>query len=407
MLNQKIKILIVAYACEPNKGSEPGVGWNWAINLSKYINLAVITRKNNREVIEVELNYKNNNLSFIYFDIPILKSLKKYIPFGVQVYYILWQLFFPLIMWKKIKQFHIIHHVTFNSFSMPSLVCLFAKNYIWGPIGGGQTVPINLLYKFRNRAVIELFRTLLVNLNKINPLVLLNYYYAKRILVANSITERRLLKTKKSIKLLETGINSKYLIRSDFSKIQKKSVQILWIGSKEPHKAFFFLLDALSIVSIEIDVKVIGIDNEISKYRINKFKNHNISIDFIKYIDHAKILNYYKKADIFVFTSLRDTSGNVVLEAMSQGLPIIAFDHHGMHDILTEECAIKIPISNYNKMVEDIAHSIDKLANDRELRIKMGKASIQRIMDNYLWEDKAKRIVEIYKEVLNENPPSS
>jgi len=92
---------------------------------------------------------------------------------------------------------------------------------------------------------------------------------------------------------------------------------------------------------------------------------------------------------------------------MSQGLPIIAFDHQGMHDILTEKCAIRIPVTNYKEMVSNLASGIDKLAGNSELRFEMGKASIQRIRDNYLWEDKAKRMVEIYKEVLNENSPSS
>ena len=32
---KKKKILLSAYACEPNEGSEPGVGWNWAIELKK------------------------------------------------------------------------------------------------------------------------------------------------------------------------------------------------------------------------------------------------------------------------------------------------------------------------------------------------------------------------------------
>ena len=116
---------------------------------------------------------------------------------------------------------------------------------------------------------------------------------------------------------------------------------------------------------------------------------------------------FQSNSDLFIFPSLRDTSGNVVLEAMSQGLPIIAFDHQGMHDILTDKCAIKIPVTNYEKMVRDLAKAIDKIATNCELREKMGNASLQRIKDNYLWDDKSKRMIEIYKEVLNENSSSS
>jgi len=42
---KKKKILLSAYACEPKKGSEPGVGWNWAIQICKMGNdKKIITR---------------------------------------------------------------------------------------------------------------------------------------------------------------------------------------------------------------------------------------------------------------------------------------------------------------------------------------------------------------------------
>ena len=54
-----MKILLSAYACEPNKGSEPEVGWKWATGLSKLGNsVFVITRLNNKENIEQELKKK-------------------------------------------------------------------------------------------------------------------------------------------------------------------------------------------------------------------------------------------------------------------------------------------------------------------------------------------------------------
>ena len=64
----KKEVLLIAFACEPNKGSEPGVGWNWALYLSKYLNVTVVTRANNRNVIENELKSKfYPNLSFVYY----------------------------------------------------------------------------------------------------------------------------------------------------------------------------------------------------------------------------------------------------------------------------------------------------------------------------------------------------
>ncbi|AST06080.1 hypothetical protein AF2641_03890 [Anoxybacillus flavithermus] len=54
------KVLLSAYACEPNRGSEPGVGWNWAIELSKKgYEVWVLTRANNQDVIDNFLAKEN------------------------------------------------------------------------------------------------------------------------------------------------------------------------------------------------------------------------------------------------------------------------------------------------------------------------------------------------------------
>ena len=51
-MKQSIKIFISAYACEPGLGSEIGVGWHWVLEMSKYFDLWVLTRKSNRHTIE-------------------------------------------------------------------------------------------------------------------------------------------------------------------------------------------------------------------------------------------------------------------------------------------------------------------------------------------------------------------
>jgi len=72
----KIKIFVSAYACEPNHGSEIGVGWHWVLEMSKYFELWVLTRKSNKENIEnwLKNNPEFNKINFLYYDLP--KSLR-------------------------------------------------------------------------------------------------------------------------------------------------------------------------------------------------------------------------------------------------------------------------------------------------------------------------------------------
>ena len=50
-----LNIIINAYACSPNMGSEPGMAWNWCINLAKHCELHIITEGEFKEKIETAL----------------------------------------------------------------------------------------------------------------------------------------------------------------------------------------------------------------------------------------------------------------------------------------------------------------------------------------------------------------
>lgn len=85
--NKKKTFLMSAYACEPGEGSEPGVGWNWAIELAKKHNVIVITRENNRDKIETEYSKEQYpNLLFYYCDVPRYLSFWKKGQKGVHLY---------------------------------------------------------------------------------------------------------------------------------------------------------------------------------------------------------------------------------------------------------------------------------------------------------------------------------
>ena len=70
---KRLRVLISAYACEPGKGSEPGV-WNFSKEMAKHHDLWVLTRLNNREIIEND-SMKIRRKSFISFTMIYLNGL--------------------------------------------------------------------------------------------------------------------------------------------------------------------------------------------------------------------------------------------------------------------------------------------------------------------------------------------
>src|SRR6185437_13826474 len=81
-MSRRMRVLLSAFACEPHKGSEPEVGWQWAMQMARFHDVTVLTQSKNRAGIESALKSlggKRPEPHFIYFDLPKwLQRLRKY-----------------------------------------------------------------------------------------------------------------------------------------------------------------------------------------------------------------------------------------------------------------------------------------------------------------------------------------
>src|SRR3954471_9943399 len=111
-----MRILVSAYACEPGKGSEPGVGWMWCRLLARFGEVTVITRANNRPSIEAASSIPEfSHLHFEYVDLPPWARRWKRGAKGARLYYVLWQ-FAALKRARRLvsdTKFDLAWHVTF------------------------------------------------------------------------------------------------------------------------------------------------------------------------------------------------------------------------------------------------------------------------------------------------------
>ena len=181
-----------AYACEPGRGSEGGVGWNWAVAAAGRHDVFVLTRANNRSAIEAGLatlgSEIRERLHFEYVDLPDAARFWKRGGLGIRVYYYVWQVLarrraFAL---RRTIPFDVVHHTTLANLWLPSLVALPDTPFVFGPVSGGQRVPLQLYPTLGGRATaLELSLLLARLLSRLNPLVRAGWRRASVIVVNN------------------------------------------------------------------------------------------------------------------------------------------------------------------------------------------------------------------------------
>ncbi len=104
-------------------------------------------------------------------------------------------------------------------------------------------------------------------------------------------------------------------------------------------------------------------------------------------------------ADVFVFPSLRDTSGAAVLEAMAMELPVICFDHQGSAIMVIEDCGLKVAAGSTHEAINNLSDAMNQLSGDQEQRTAMGILGRKRVAGEYDWGSKVARISNYYEEL--------
>lgn len=403
-----MKILVSAYACEPDKGSEPGVGWNWAKQIARFHEVWVITRANNKEVIEEE--FKKNpepNLHFVYVDLPRWMRFWKKGQRGVRTYYYLWQFAAYLKARKLVKEikFDIAHHITFVNDWMPSFLALLNIQFVWGPIGSHPPFP-NVFQPNIKSLILEKVRLLMQNIFRFfDPLFYCTLFRAKKIITINKQIQKKypfsLRRSDRFISQLAIAVDGLYK-NADRPK-EHKNCSIITVGRLIYIKGFHLAIRAFAMShrkGLNATLKIVG-DGDDKKYLLSLSKKLKIDDKtvFTGNVERTKVLQLMQDSDIFLFPSF-EGGGMVVLEAMAAGLPVACLDCSGPGEMVTDECGFKIKPINKEQTVKDLSDALLKLANAPELRKKMGKAGRKRVEEVYSWDKKGEFIKELYAKFI-------
>jgi glycosyltransferase involved in cell wall biosynthesis len=121
---------------------------------------------------------------------------------------------------------------------------------------------------------------------------------------------------------------------------------------------------------------------------------------FTGYLHGNDLSVMYASADIFVFPSTTETFGNVILESLASGLPVVTVDKGGVSDLVRNGETGFICKSN---SPDDLTEKITLLLHDNELRGKFAKAG-QRFAKQFSWNAINSNLLDRYKELISTKP---
>jgi glycosyltransferase involved in cell wall biosynthesis len=331
-----MRVLVSAYACEPNRGSEPGVGWGLTTALAGKHDVWVITRANNRAAVEAAIPRElEGSLHFVYVDLPRWATFWKRGKRGVRPYYVLWQLRAGLTARSLHREdpFDVVHHLTFANMWFPALACLADAPFVLGPTAGGQRVPLRLLPLLGvGSGAWELASRVGRIVMRANPFVRIAWRRAWVILVNNEETSRafpRAFRSKVSPRIRTYA----YAVRpTDTVRARRDSSEAplaICAGRLNRFKGVSIAIKAIARVP-DWQLEIIGSGpDETRLRRLVRAEGVEARVRFIANIPQGDLWDHLARARALVLPTLKEGASFVAAEAQHFGVPVVALDQGG------------------------------------------------------------------------------
>lgn len=404
-----VSILVNAYACSPNMGSEPGMAWNWCINLAKHCKLHIITEGEFRNKIEEVLPTlpQGKNMHFYYN--PVSDEIRKMCwnqgDWRFYKHYREWQYKTYLIAKDIIKNNHIdiVHQLNMIGFREPGYLWKIEEvPFIWGPVDAKEKFPVAYLEgaSLKAKSFIRLKNFITGLQLRFSSRVRRAVERASFVISASSESQKSFKKyfNIDSSLINETGC----YISSNIKEFKEKDTfDLLWVGKLDFRKQLSLAIRTLAkLNNPNIRLHIVG-GGDSSIYK-SLSKDLNVSHQCIWHgtVSHDEVQRIMQDSDILFFTSVAEGTPHVVLEAIGNGLPIVCFDVCGHGDSVNEKVGIKIPLYNPDQSVDDFANAISLLEKNRTL-LKQKSENCKQRQEELSWDNKAMQMVELYNKILN------
>lgn len=197
--------------------------------------------------------------------------------------------------------------------------------------------------------------------------------FSKDSLIENGIPENRIF-------IVPYGVDLEKFQPAPQQPLNNCHLNVLFIGGIGQRKGVGYLLRAVHELKQSLNITTTLVGNLRGDPSV--FDSYRLDFIHVNHMPHAKVLGQYQAADVFVFPSLIEGFGLVILEAMASGLPVITTPNTGGRDVIEDGVdGFIVPIRD----VEAIKQRLVYLYENPAERMRMGKAARKKA-EQYSWD---------------------
>ncbi|HIF9082726.1 TPA: glycosyltransferase family 4 protein [Photobacterium damselae] len=396
-------IFIIAFSCHPEKGSEPGMAWNYICNIAKGVDTLHVLTPEHEDNKEKIIQLKPDNVCFHFIKLDP-EPLKHKFPFNYFLYN-RWhnkasEFLSKFLDENEIDVVHLINTVGYRLQGKAHLVCK-CKNvpYIWGPIDGGSQFPLIKAMKYLTlKGIIYYILYNLANYIQFNfSSCFKKALYNSNVVIVATNDMRELLKKRHKIDaVVIKEVGTELVKLSQDKECNNNKIVISWSGQFIHRKGLPILLDALSKLDKSIRnrfyLKVIG-DGELKENWMKLSNSYNIeNIQWLGWLDKKQAIYELSNSDLFIQTSFREVTSTVIVESMSYCVPVISSNLCGMKDIINDDVGWLYDISSSDNLKNILEH----IAQDKSI-LQVKSERLKDYISDLTWASNTKLILDVYK----------
>ncbi|MFN8711565.1 MAG: glycosyltransferase family 4 protein [Bacteroidota bacterium] len=405
-------VLITAYAINPYKGSEDGMGWQFVMQAARFQRVVAVTRRNNLPHISKfvaehpELKAQTDNIEFRAVDWPKWMLFWKKGPLLSLIYFYCWQISVAFSLFPRRKDFDVVHNLNFHNDWTPSFLWMLGRPLVWGPVGHHPSIPKAFLRRFSlaekmREYMLRGFKWMFWNFD---PFLRITRRRAAHVFCMHKQSAAKLPRST-SFTILpsvatdapEPGVNA------------DKGFTVFSAGRFVPLKGFDITVRSFASFCKMLnqeDRKTVKLCLAGSGPMLNEIKSIAASegiqdlIEIIEWLPRSELAAIYRSSSVFLFPS-HEGAGMVVAEAMSYALPVVCWDNCGPGAFLHPQATTSVPLCRYRQAIDAFAAQLHKLYTDKQhLKVEQQLAAEQ-YQKQFRWEQRGEILREIYAAVIS------